>query len=100
MRLSRAGGVCYSAPDYVSSENPKGNDFRMSAHVFREYDIRAVADRDLDDAFVERIGRGLAELLRPAAESRAPRIAVARDCRLSGPRIFAALVKGLVAGGA
>jgi phosphomannomutase / phosphoglucomutase len=72
----------------------------MSAHVFREYDIRAVADRDLDDAFVERIGRGLAELLRPAAESRAPRIAVARDCRLSGPRIFAALVKGLVAGGA
>jgi phosphomannomutase/phosphoglucomutase len=72
----------------------------MSAHVFREYDIRAVADRDLDDAFVERIGRGLAELLRPAAESRAPRIAVARDCRLSGPRIFAALVKGLMAGGA
>jgi phosphomannomutase/phosphoglucomutase len=72
----------------------------MSAHVFREYDIRAVADRDLDDAFVERIGRGLAELLRPTAESRAPSIAVARDCRLSGPRIFAALVKGLVAGGA
>jgi phosphomannomutase/phosphoglucomutase len=72
----------------------------MSAHVFREYDIRGHAERDLGDAFVERIGRSLAELLRSDGASRPPRIAVGRDCRLSGPRLFDALSAGLVAGGA
>jgi phosphomannomutase/phosphoglucomutase len=72
----------------------------MSAHVFREYDIRGHAERDLGDAFVERIGRSLAELLRVDGAARPPRIAVARDCRLSGPRLFEALSAGLVAGGA
>jgi len=72
----------------------------MSAHVFREYDIRGQAERDLGDAFVERIGRGLADLLRPEGSKEPPRIAVGRDCRLSGPRVFAALSAGLVAGGA
>jgi phosphomannomutase/phosphoglucomutase len=71
----------------------------MSAHIFREYDIRGEAARDLDDVSVRRIGRGLAELLRTDAE-KAPRIAVARDCRLSGPRLFQALTEGLTRGGA
>jgi phosphomannomutase / phosphoglucomutase len=72
----------------------------MSAHVFREYDIRGQAERDLGDGFVERVGRGLAELLRPDGTTRPPRIAVGRDCRLSGPRVFEALSAGLIAGGA
>lgn len=71
----------------------------MSAHIFREYDIRGEAARDLDDVTVRRIGRGLAELLRTDG-SKPPRIAVARDCRLSGPRLFAALTEGLTRGGA
>ncbi len=70
------------------------------SHVFREYDVRGVADRDLTDAFAERMGRGLAELLRPDGATRPPRIAVGRDCRLSGPRLFEALARGLIAGGA
>ncbi len=73
----------------------------MSAHVFREYDIRGVADRDLTDSLTERIGRGLAKMLRPdGLDNEAPRIVVARDCRRSGPRLFEALVHGLVEGGA
>ncbi len=72
----------------------------MSAHVFREYDIRGQAERDLGDAFVERIGRSLAELLRADGAARPPRIAVGRDCRLSGSRLFDALSAGLIAGGA
>ncbi|HTQ04268.1 MAG TPA: phosphomannomutase/phosphoglucomutase [Polyangiaceae bacterium] len=72
----------------------------MSAHVFREYDIRGHAERDLDDGFVERVGRALAEFLRPDGVARPPRVAVGRDCRLSGPRLFGALTAGLVAGGA
>src|SRR5687767_9741791 len=72
----------------------------MTSHVFREYDIRGVAERDLTDDLVRRIGLGLAKLLRADGENRPPRIAVGRDCRLSGPRLFAALTGGLRDGGA
>ncbi|HEY6561455.1 MAG TPA: phosphomannomutase/phosphoglucomutase [Polyangiaceae bacterium] len=71
----------------------------MSSHVFREYDIRGHADRDLTDELVEGIGRGLARLLRPEGATESPRIVVARDCRRSGTRLFNALLTGLVAGG-
>ncbi len=71
----------------------------MTAHVFREYDIRGVADRDLSDELAERIGRALAVLLPARKSGEAPRIAVGRDCRLSSPRLFEQLVHGLIAGG-
>jgi phosphomannomutase / phosphoglucomutase len=71
----------------------------MSKHIYREYDIRGVADRDLTDIVVEGIGRGLADMLRTSADKPA-RVVVGRDCRISGPRLFAALTRGLTAGGA
>lgn len=69
---------------------------RVPGNIFREYDIRGKADRDLSDDLATHLGRALATLLGQAAGKDAPRIAVARDCRLSGPRLHAALVKGLV----
>ena len=73
----------------------------MTRHVFREYDIRGVADRDLTDDLVRKIGRGLAKMLRPDGASKPhPRIVVCRDCRRSGPRLFEALVHGLTEAGA
>lgn len=72
----------------------------MSRHIFREYDIRGVAQRDLDDDLVHAIGRGLSRMLRPARSATGPHILVARDCRISSPRLFEALLRGLVAGGA
>jgi phosphomannomutase/phosphoglucomutase len=69
------------------------------ASIFREYDIRGVAERDLGDDLVERIGRGLGVLLRPEGVTRPLRIAVGRDCRLSSDRLFKALTTGLLAGG-
>jgi phosphomannomutase/phosphoglucomutase len=71
----------------------------MSQHIFREYDIRGVAERDLTDDIAERIGRGVAELIGRSV-GRPPRLAVGRDCRESGPRIYAALTRGLQRGGA
>lgn len=70
----------------------------VPAHVFREYDIRGIAERDLADELAEGIGRGLGVML--AKDGRAPRLAVGRDCRLSGPRLHDALVRGLVRAGA
>jgi phosphomannomutase/phosphoglucomutase len=69
---------------------------QVPAHIFREYDIRGVADRDLTDATAHAIGRGLGVML--ARDGKA-RIAVGRDCRLSSPRLFAALTKGLTESG-
>lgn len=72
------------------------------SHVFREYDIRGVAERDLTDDLVQGIGAGLASLLAPQERKAGQplRLAVGRDCRLSSPRLFAALTRGLTEGGA
>lgn len=66
---------------------------RAVRHIFREYDIRGVADRDLSDELATALGRGLGTLLR--AEGKRTRLAVGRDCRLSSERLFQALVSGL-----
>ncbi len=68
-------------------------------HIFREYDIRGVADRDLSDATAHGIGRGFGAMIGEGLTA-TPRIAVCRDCRLSSPRLFASLVKGLRESGA
>src|SRR5262245_46693941 len=75
-------------------------------HIFREYDIRGIADDDLTDDFARTLGQSFAFLLRreSTAASRSawirPVVAVARDGRLSSDRLFAALTAGLLAGGA
>ncbi len=76
---------------------------QIPGHVFREYDIRGHASDDLSDDLVNAIGRAFASELRARAGSAADSrisVAVARDCRLSGDRLFAALCAGLNASGA
>ncbi len=68
----------------------------LPAHIFREYDIRGVADRDLSDAIAEGIGRAFGQEIGGGARKR---IAVGRDCRVSSPRLFAALTAGLTKAG-
>ncbi|MCB9596293.1 MAG: phosphomannomutase/phosphoglucomutase [Sandaracinaceae bacterium] len=65
----------------------------VNPHVFREYDIRGHAERDLPDELVRDLGRALGTFW---ARRGGRRVAVGRDCRLSSPRLFAALVEGLL----
>jgi phosphomannomutase/phosphoglucomutase len=68
----------------------------FNPEIFREYDIRGIADRDLVDPVIEDLGRAFAEYLRPAA----PRsVAIGYDARLSSPRLRDALGRGLTASG-
>ncbi len=68
----------------------------LKASIFREYDIRGIADEELFDADVELLGRGLATyLIRHSGRI----ICLGRDCRLSGTRLHDALLKGLMASG-
>lgn len=68
----------------------------MNPAIFRAYDIRGDADRDLTDALAEGVGRAYGSLLR---QNGGRRIALGRDCRTHGPRLHAALVRGLLATG-
>src|SRR5512134_2392639 len=67
----------------------------MNHRIFREYDIRGVADRDLDDQLVRDLGAVFARKLSPGVRGQPTRIAVGRDCRLHSPRLFSALTDGL-----
>ena len=64
----------------------------MNPEIFREYDIRGMADRELTDDVVRSVGRAFAQHMRERGKSR---IAVGRDVRLSSPRIRTALIEGL-----
>jgi phosphomannomutase/phosphoglucomutase len=64
----------------------------LNSHVFREYDIRGVAGRDLDEASVETLGRAFGTYYR---QHGLRRIVVARDCRLTSEAYAAALQGGM-----
>ena len=66
---------------------------RVPTQIFREYDIRGVAERDLGDDFARALGIGIGATI-------GGRIAVGRDCRLSSDRLFAAFTDGLEKAGA
>lgn len=68
----------------------------LKATVFREYDIRGIADEDLLDDNIVSLGKGIGTLLsRQGAKS----LVVGRDVRLSSERLKNALVKGMLATG-
>ena len=68
----------------------------IAPEIFKAYDIRGIVDRTLTEEAVEAIGRGLGTL---GAKQGVKRFVVGRDGRLSGPRLVAALTRGLNAAG-
>ncbi len=60
--------------------------------IFREYDIRGLADTDLDDDNVYALGRAFGSYYR---KRDCREIAIGSDVRLSSPRISAALIRAL-----
>src|SRR3954470_22792841 len=68
----------------------------MNPRVFREYDIRGNADRDLDDGFANDLGKAIGTHLRRAG---ARKITLGRDCRVTSPRLHKALRSGILSTG-
>ena len=64
--------------------------------IFREYDIRGIADTDLMSVDVVDLGRGLGTFLQRKSGNA---INLGRDCRLSSPRLREALIEGLLLSG-
>ena len=72
------------------------DDVRIPDHVFREYDIRGVVDKDLTCEFVYMLGRALGTLY---ARKNVSAVAVGRDARSSSPGFRDELVRGLLESG-
>lgn len=68
----------------------------INPHIFRQYDIRGVADRDLTSETVELLGRAFGTYVKRHGSNE---VVVGRDSRLSSPRLRDDLVRGLVAAG-
>ncbi len=68
----------------------------IAPEIFKAYDIRGIVERTLTEDAAEAVGRALATMGRAKGVAR---FVVGRDGRLSGPKLAAALSKGLAAGG-
>ena len=64
----------------------------MNHAIFRAYDIRGIADVDLDDAFVKLLGLAYGTLIR---RDGGKRVCVGRDPRVHSERLFKALQAGI-----
>ncbi|MCW5977074.1 MAG: phosphomannomutase/phosphoglucomutase [Bryobacteraceae bacterium] len=64
--------------------------------IFREYDIRGIADLDLQDDDIAVLGQAIGTFLQRA---NGRNVNLGRDCRLSSPRLSRAIANGLAASG-
>ncbi|MHB1847370.1 MAG: phosphomannomutase/phosphoglucomutase [Deltaproteobacteria bacterium] len=71
----------------------------MNPHIFREYDIRGLVDKDLTVEAVTLLGRGLGTMVRRKNPGKRPSVALGRDARESSVRFRDALTRGLNAAG-
>ena len=60
--------------------------------IFKAYDIRGIVGKNVDETFAEHLGRAFGSEALAAGEKA---VAVGRDGRVSGPKLAAALIRGL-----
>lgn len=73
----------------------------INKSIFREYDIRGIAEQDLTDEAITLIGKGYGTLIsrQSTVTSHKLRIAIGRDVRLSSNRLRDALIAGITSTG-
>lgn len=69
------------------------------SHIFREYDIRGIYEKQFDDHFAFQLGQAYATYMKEEKGISNPRICVGQDARVSGPSIVRSLTQGLVTSG-
>jgi len=65
---------------------------KVNPYIFREYDIRGLADKDLPDKSVRLIGQAFGTMIKRQGGRK---VTVGHDVRLSGPRINPILIEGI-----
>jgi phosphomannomutase/phosphoglucomutase len=69
---------------------------KINPHIYREYDIRGVVDKDLTPAIAKRLGQGFGTSM---VQRNKRNLVVGRDGRLSSKSFADALIEGLVSTG-
>jgi phosphomannomutase/phosphoglucomutase len=65
----------------------------LNPYIFREYDIRGVAEKDFSNEIVYTLGKTLGTYFR---HNNIQKVSLGRDCRLSSPRLHQNLSQGLL----
>lgn len=68
----------------------------LNPEIFRQYDIRGLVEKDMDEAGVVAIGKGIGTYLKPSGHTH---LTVGRDCRLSSDTYAKRLLEGLTSTG-
>jgi len=68
----------------------------LNPHMFREYDIRGIAGKDMDASDVVLIGKGIGTYLRRQGNTH---ITVGRDCRVTSDQYSEKLIQGMMGTG-
>ena len=71
----------------------------FSTHIFREYDIRGVFEKDFDLDFCETLAFSFTEFVKSELNIEKPKISLGRDVRLSSPKIKKAVISGFLKAG-
>lgn len=97
--LAQSWGACYNFTLTGTQQEPnslEGNSAwrkGLNPHIFREFSIRGIADRDLTEEVVTDLGQACGTFfLRQGART----VLVGRDARNSSPRISHSLISGLL----
>jgi phosphomannomutase/phosphoglucomutase len=69
---------------------------KLKPEIFRQYDIRGIVDKDLNQETVEILGKAIGTYFR---QHKRLHVAVGMDCRLSSPTFSESLIKGLLSTG-
>src|SRR3989337_4106487 len=65
----------------------------MNPYIFREYDIRGIADKDLTNDIAYNLGKGFGTYFK---NNGVDKISIGYDCRLSSERLRNILIDGLI----
>ncbi len=65
----------------------------MNPSIFREYDIRGLAEKDFDEGFARLLGKVHGTIV---SDKGGRRVAVGRDCRFTSDRYAEAVIEGLL----
>jgi phosphomannomutase/phosphoglucomutase len=68
---------------------------KMNPTIFREYDIRGIAESDFDAEFARRLGRAVATRVQARLGNAKPTLAVGHDCRLTSDAYAEAMIDGI-----
>ena len=70
---------------------------QLNTEIFREYDIRGIVDRDLDESIMELLGKAYVAYMR--GKRKVNTVVIGRDGRLSGKAFANAVIDGVTSCG-